>query len=283
MNRHEFTLLKENTKRLFENGVNIKDDIYINSYDFDFEKVLDIPIKDVFTFELSELKEVDPMYLQYHLDEIKLFENINRKDVVNNWWRYGRKDKNKLKYLTIATPHLMECNDYNIVSLMNSHYHRIYGYGEEFNLDYKFYKVKDSKYYELKPNIKYGNTTSTSELISRWLLNNKNSSEFLFYIDIIQKVNKEHSLLTEPIMNFSGTKNNQYYSLFLPFHYNKSHRYLFENIDSFKFIQNNKYSEDYFEKHLLKNDAFREFYKQFIPKKELIKKIKRRKYRIKKS
>lgn len=283
--RKDKRLLKRNTKSLIKKGFYINDNIVINSYDLDFKDSINTPIKDVFKNELDKLKDIDPEYVKFHLNEKELFNNIKRSDIICNWWRYVNKRNNKLKYLTITTPHIRTMYendiDYEILSIMNKHYHIIYGYEENFNIDYKFYKIKDSQYYQYLPNKKYGQTKDTFDLIKEWIEKNKDSKEYLFYKNLIHRTNEVSSNLKEPILKKSTYELNCY-TIIIPLFYEKSYKELFENIDSIKFSNLDLYEEDNVNKELIFNKHSKEFFSQFIPYKEKTNFVKRTKLKLKK-
>lgn len=272
--RNEKNTLKINTKNLFKNGFNLKNDIFINSYDFidvdnsqkGFKQYLDIPIKDVRNIELENLKLYDKEYYNYHIEEKPLYKNIKRINMFSNWWSFGLKNKNKIKYLTITTPYIRDVNniDLEISSLMHNHYHKIFGYKNDYNIDYQFYKIKDSEYFEFVPNKNYIEVKDTLELIKEWIEKNKNSKEYLFYKKLIIKENEYMLSLKEPIIVKSFYELNCY-TLVVPFFYEKTFTYLFENFNSFKNVNNNSYLEEHINHYLIKNEDYKNFHKQFIP------------------
>lgn len=286
MKRNNRNLLKNNLKRLFEKGYFINENICINTSDFDFKKYLNKQIKDVFELDLIDIQEQDPKYVEYHFSDNEVYKNIKRKDLISNWWRYGNKNNKKLKYLTLTTPHLISLNenilDLEIAFLMEKHYHKIFGYGSDFYIESKFYKIKNSKYYELLPDKKYGEVITSYDKIKIWIENNKESKEYLFYKNLIVQINEKNLLLQEPLIYKSNIEDD-YFVLIIPFFYDKTYLELFENFDKIKQIHTTDYLEEHIEKYLLIDNNTKVFFKNFIPYKEKNKYIKRKKFKFKKS
>lgn len=252
--------LKRNSKNLFKNGYNLINDIYIKTQDFDFQKYLNIPIKDV----LKEINNDNNFYLGLELDK-NHFKNVKVGDIISDWWTYGKKNKNKMKYLTITTPHIRseDIIDIEIMYLMSTHYNKIFGYKREKNEEcFKFYKIPNSKFYSFEKNRKYRNIKTTYELIKEWIEKNKNSKEYLFYKNLIEKENEYMLTLKEPIMIKSKNESN-FFIIVIPFFYEKTYSELFQNLNNLKILNKNDYLEEHIEKYLIKNEENKIFLNQF--------------------
>ena len=137
-------ILKKKDKRLYlENKISIQkkgleiDNIKFFTYDYDFQSIINLPIKDFKLEDLKSWKDEEPEYYEFQSTK-KIHENIKFVDFLyGDWWRIYDIKKDKLYYLTISTPYLRQTSsieglELEIIRLINSHYHKIYGYGKGF-------------------------------------------------------------------------------------------------------------------------------------------------------
>lgn len=277
--RKENRLYKRNRKSIFLNGVKINENIFIRNQDNKMEHLLDLPIKDVFKEIVNECKETDNWFYDYYTINNVIKDNITLLDTINDWWRIGFKKQNKLKYLTIRTPHIYKIDDidkkmfiFEIKTIMSKHYHKIFGYGEEYNIDYKFYKIKNKYHkheslYEMLPNRKYGETKDTSTLLTEWIENNFDSEIVNFYKNLMIEHNNRILSFKEPFLIKSQFEKSSF-EIVVPFFYEKSYKELFNDFYNLKFTNKFKYDEDDILIYLENNQKWKDFYLQFKPIKQ---------------
>lgn len=181
--------------------------IYIKTWNYEFEDKLDIKIKDFHRECLNKMN--DPEHIKYHI-ETKLYKDIYSADVLYGaWWRIG--NEKEMFYLTISHPMLIAINEYGIKSLINSHYHKIYGYSKD-----------------------------TRDLIDEWL--DKDSEIYKYYENII-KENNERALKINEVLISRGEYEYKVLNVIVPFNSDLTHQDLFENILNRKYKIVN-YDED---------------------------------------
>lgn len=263
--RLDYKLYKEAKERLFNNGYTIDNNMFFNTTDYNFKDFISLQIKDFKKEETKNSWELDdPMYYQTQ-KETNVYKDKFLIDILyGDWWRIGSKSLDKLLYLTVSTPYLRNPEqEYEIISLIRKHYFKTFGYGEEFYIEPKFFKIKTGKYknfYELKN--PFDNIKDTTDLIKEWIEKNKNSEEYNYYKNLIIKDNEDSLSIKEPLLSVYEHDINGF-NITIPFDYNLTYPELFKLILENKIKRNNKeYSEDKIE-NLFENK--KEFLLQFKP------------------
>lgn len=261
-------LYLENKESIKKKGIE-QDNIKFFTYDYDFKNIINIPIKDFKLEDLKRWEKEDPEYFEFQSNKT-IHENIKFVDsLYGDWWRIYDIEKDKLYYLTISTPYLRQTSsleglELEIISLINSHYHKIYGYEKEFYIEPKFLRIKSGKYknyyeYKEKDLIK-----DTRELIFDWVKNNKDSDIYNYYKNLIISNNNHNMNLKEIIIaKYKYDKNNL--SIIVPFNCELTYLDLFKLIINTKNIKekNNNFDEDMIESFLDNN--LKDFLYQFKP------------------
>jgi hypothetical protein len=261
-------LYYENKESLIKKGLEI-DNIIFYTYDYDFKNIINVPIKDFKKEDLTKYKESDSEYYNFQSTKT-IHENIKYTDFLyGDWWRIYDKKKDKLYYLTVSTPYLRQTSskeglELEIIGLINSHYHKLYGYGKDFYVSPKFIRIKTGKYknyyeYKDKDVIK-----DTRELINNWVVNNKNSDIYNYYKNLIiinntKNLNLKNLIITKEKYDINSL------SVIVPFNCEFTYLELFKQILSLKNISEKKsnYNEDSIEDSLDNN--LKDFLYQFKP------------------
>lgn len=267
---------KKRDKKLYlENKESVKnkgiesDNIKFFTYDYEFENIMNIPINKFKLEDLKRFEKEDPEYYKFQSTK-KIHEDIKFVDFLyGDWWRIYDIKKDKLYYLTISTPYLRQTSsleglELEIIGLINSHYHKIYGYGKEFYIEPKFVRIKTGKYknyyqYKEKDLIK-----DTRELIYNWINNNKDSDIYNYYKNLIISNNNYNKNLKE-IMIYKDRYDKNSLSIIVPFNCELTYLELFKLIINTKNIKekNKNYDEDSIE--LLLDNNLKDFLYQFKP------------------
>lgn len=280
--RKELRYYKDNKKNLFKNGYKIlNENLIINTQDYKFENYLETPIKDFKKKYLNEVvKNDDPQYFEFHTNPENVYKNIKFENILyGDWWRIGDTKKDIMKYVTISTPEIKimrnkEEQDFEISSIIEEHYHKVFGYEFPYYIPYQFRRVskdKKNQYYYLEKQFKYKNIKNAKEKIKDWVKNNKNSDFYKYYYNLIMEYNEKVISLKEPII--IKEKINQipeyYANVILPFFYEKTYIELFKDIlnENIKYETEKEsiYSSEYFYNKLVMNEEFKDFLSQFIP------------------
>jgi len=274
--RSENRYYRRNKKNLFLNGIKNGNLVY-QTWDYEFEEYNGLQIKDVPKKVLeNRFKIEDPEYYKHQMNFPVIVDNIKNYDILyGDWWRIGDIEKDYMKYVTISTPYLRNVNidetlNFEIKSLINEHYHKMFGYDNKYYIEKSFQKTKEGNY-ELLPSERLKNIKDSYDLIDDWIKENKHSKEYNYYKNLIIETNHKIGRLKEPIIyeNKNSIDNKYSLNVIIPFFYKKTYIELFNELLEGKIkkisLENNIYGEEYIETYLKINDTTKRFLSQFIP------------------
>lgn len=238
-------LYKEKSLSIIQEGIEIDNNVYLNTYDYDIKKIIDLPIKDVMIFDKEETvkNEPDDHYYKEYVDSLKqeLYKNpngfhlLNKDFLYGDWWRL--KENNNLYFISISTPYIFKTdNNYEIRNIMKRAF-EIFHKNDELNNNLYFKRIykngKRTSFFSLEQ--KY-NIENTNDKIEKFIDNNVNSNNenINYYKDILIKINEKNILLDKIIFNIEKTSNNKIkdfaiydLDIIIPFNLNINYKELF--------------------------------------------------------
>ena len=265
-----------------ENGIKLAEDLYVKTHDYELPTCLNTPIKDLKLREIERWKEEDPRYYEANLEPY--YENIKMYEVLyGDWWTVLY--KNRLYFITISTYDIKSLANYNLNSVISSHFRKVYpdkvGYNPIIFKVLKKHKRNQNKLYSMEN--KY-NTVSHLDFIRDYVDKNPDCEMLNLYKEKIKSYNqksldKKHISFYESSFSpnlFEGKVEDTMYksvdlTIELPLFYDKTMEEVFRDFFVSEKVNSLNKKKSFDEDESLLNsfteniEEIKEFLSQFIP------------------